>query len=117
MMINDLLDTLDVVQGKIKSMDVRIEDAAMNDEDVHLLETVPSVGHIMATVIKAEAGGLHRFGSADQLASYAGLAPTIRQSGEARLTSAACQSEATRACATCSLMPFTFTSCSARIPS
>ena len=84
MMIDDLLDILDVVQRKIKSMDARIEEAARNDEDVRLLETIPGVGHIVATVIKAEVGDLGRFDSADQLASYAGLAPTVRQSGESK---------------------------------
>jgi transposase len=83
-MIDDLLDILEIVQGKIKNMDAKIEEAARNDEDVRLLETIPGVGHIVATVIKAEVGDPHRFESADQLASYAGLAPTVRQSGEGK---------------------------------
>jgi len=81
-MIDDLLDILAVVQEKIKRVDDRIKEEANNDEDVRLLETIPGVGHVIATVIKAEIGELGRFRSSDALASYAGLAPAVRQSGE-----------------------------------
>ena len=84
MMINDLLDVLEVVQEKIKRVDDRIKDEAKNDEDMRLLETIPGVGHVVAMTIKAEVGDFGRFDSADHLASYAGLAPAVRQSGESK---------------------------------
>lgn len=80
--IDDLLDILNIVQEKIKRVDEKIEEVAKNDEDVQLLETIPGVGHVIATSIKAEVGDLGRFASSDGLASYAGVAPTTRQSGE-----------------------------------
>lgn len=52
------------------------------DEDVRLLETIPGVGHVVAMTIKAEVGEVGRFDSSDALASYAGLTPVVRQSGE-----------------------------------
>jgi len=80
--IDDYMDILSIVQDKIKKVDERIEEVAKNDEDVQLLETIPGVGHVIATTIKAEVGDLGRFDSSDGLASYAGLAPAVRQSGE-----------------------------------
>jgi transposase len=81
-MINDMLDILEVVQEKIKNIEARIKDVAIKDEDIRLLETIPGVGHVVATTIKAEIGEVGRFDSSDALASYAGLAPVVRQSGE-----------------------------------
>ena len=70
------------MRDKIERVDGMIEGAAWEDEDVQLLETIPGVGRVIATVIRAEVGDLSRFRSADRLASYAGLAPAVRQSGE-----------------------------------
>lgn len=70
------------MQLKIKSANDRIENAAKGDEDGQLLKTIPGVGHVIATSIKAEAGDLGRFECSDGLAAYAGVAPTTRQSGE-----------------------------------
>jgi len=80
--VDDLLDIPAIVQDKIRRVDEKIEEVAKNDEDVQLLETIPSVGLVIATVIKAEVGDLSRSDSSDGLASYAGLAPLVRQSGQ-----------------------------------
>ena len=82
--IDDLLDVLEVLQRKIEMVNDRIEATAKEDEDVRLLETIPGVGHVIATSIKAEVGDLKRFDSSDGLASYAGLSPRTWQSGEKR---------------------------------
>jgi transposase len=83
-MIDDLLDVLGVVQERIKAVEARIEAEAKDDEDIRLLETIPGVGHVVAMTIKAEVGDVGRFRSADGLASYAGLVPAVRQSGEGK---------------------------------
>lgn len=82
--VDDHLDILEVVQEKVKKADGRIKDEATKDADIQLMETIPGVGHVVATVIKAEVGDLGRFRSPDTLASYAGLAPVVRQSGEGK---------------------------------
>jgi transposase len=82
MMMDDLLDILEIVREKIKKIDGRIRDVSDSDEDIRLLETIPGVGHVVAMTIKAEVGEIGRFRSPDALASYAGLAPAVRQSGE-----------------------------------
>jgi transposase len=47
---------------------------------VKVLTQLPGVGPFTALVILAEAGDISRFGSARQLASWAGLTPTVRGS-------------------------------------
>jgi transposase len=69
---------------KIKKVDVRIKDEANKDEDIHLLETIPGVGHVVAMTIKAEVGDVGHLDSSDAPASYAGLAPAVRRSGESK---------------------------------
>jgi transposase len=81
-MIDDLLDILEIVKEKIKRVDERIRDVSDAHEDIRLLETIPGVGHVVAMTIKAEVGEIGRFRSPDALASYTGLAPMVRQSGE-----------------------------------
>jgi len=48
-----------------------------------VLTQLPGIGPFTALVIVAEAGDIRRFGSARQLASWAGLTPTVRGSGRA----------------------------------
>jgi len=45
-----------------------------------VLRTLPGVGKLTALVMVAEIGDIARFGSARQLASWAGLTPTVRDS-------------------------------------
>ena len=53
-----------------------------SDSRVELLKTMPSVGVIAALTLIAAVDKIERFGSGRKLISYAGLAPTLRQSGE-----------------------------------
>lgn len=49
---------------------------------VALIESIPGIGRIGAVTIVAETGDITRFKNIDQLSAYAGLAPTVSQSGE-----------------------------------
>jgi transposase len=51
-----------------------------------LLRTIPGCGLVLAAMIVAEIGERSRFESAQQLRSYAGLTPSISQSGERSYT-------------------------------
>lgn len=46
------------------------------------LTSIPGVGTILAATILSEIGDISRFSSADKVLAYAGLDPTVRQSGE-----------------------------------
>jgi len=50
-----------------------------------VLTQLPGIGPFTALVILAEAGDISRFASARQLASWAGLTPTVRGSDRGRL--------------------------------
>lgn len=46
------------------------------------LTSIPGVGVVLAATILSEIGDISRFSSTDKLLAYAGLDPTVRQSGE-----------------------------------
>jgi len=50
---------------------------------IERLMTVPAIGPLAAATIYATVGDVHRFPTAKTLAAYAGLVPTVRQSGGA----------------------------------
>ena len=51
-------------------------------KDYYLLKSIPGIGGIVACGILSELGDLRRFNNMKQLASYVGLIPTIKQSGD-----------------------------------
>lgn len=92
LMITDLLTTIEGKEARIGRYDavvaalVRRLEEEKSDRDIMLLATVPGVGLVSAATVKAEIGTVERFSSAEQLTSYAGLAPRVIQSGEKRKT-------------------------------
>ena len=46
------------------------------------LTSIPGVGTVLAATILSEIGDITRFSSADKLLAYAGLEPSVKQSGE-----------------------------------
>ena len=54
---------------------------AKNDPIAKLLMSVPGIGAIVAMTIVAEVGDISRFRSYRNLASYAGLVPSLDASG------------------------------------
>lgn len=75
---------LEDMQPFIKSIEKRIEVHAKGNETIKLLMTVPGIGIITGTAIYAEVGDFARFPTPGALASYAGLIPRERSSGERR---------------------------------
>ena len=71
---------IDALQERIDRLDWEIRQRARSDPRVKVLTQLPGVGPFTALVILAEAGDISRFGSARQLASWAGLTPTVRGS-------------------------------------
>jgi transposase len=53
-----------------------------NNKDVELVKSIPGMGEISAKTILAAIGEIKRFKKAKQLASYCGLVPSVRSSGE-----------------------------------
>lgn len=51
-------------------------------KEVQLLQTIPGVGNLLAAIIYAEVVDISRFRSRKAFASYTGLTPTVRASGD-----------------------------------
>ena len=71
-------------KDKIAQLDQRIAEVLDRHPDAALVRSLPGMGVILTAEFLAEAGGLTRFPTADQLASAAGLAPVLKQSGKTR---------------------------------
>jgi len=83
-LLETYLDTIDDLTEKIDDLKDKIEANAVDVPEVKLLETIPGVGTLTAMTIYAEIGEIDRFDRAAELVSYAGLDPTVRESGDSR---------------------------------
>src|SRR5215471_1209038 len=79
-LVEDDLGLVDALQDRVDRLDWEIRQRGRCDPRVRLLTQLPGVGAFTALVILAEVGDIRRFGSARQLASWAGLTPTVRGS-------------------------------------
>jgi len=75
------LSIIDKINEEIKEIDKIIQEKAKEDNDAILLTTIPGISYYSALLIKAEIGDVNRFPNKFKLISYAGLCPSIRQSG------------------------------------
>ena len=66
----------------INVLDDQIELQSANNETIELLKTIPGIGQLWAATIYGEVGDINRFSSAKAFASYTGLVPSVRSSGE-----------------------------------
>ena len=76
------LAILESVDEQVGLMEEKIAVLAVEDPQVRLLMTMTGVGYFTAMLLLAEIGDIDRFSSDKRLASWAGLAPSVRQSGE-----------------------------------
>ncbi|GAA5110626.1 MULTISPECIES: IS110 family transposase [Pseudonocardiaceae] len=67
---------------RIGELENQIADGLDRHPDAALVRSLPGMGATLTAEFLAEAGNLDRFTSADQLASAAGLAPVLQQSGK-----------------------------------
>ena len=80
MELNCLEGNLEVVRGQLAEL-TRVE---KHREAIDCLCSVPGVGPVVATTFRFEVFAPERFCRAEELASYLGLAPMVRQSGEGK---------------------------------
>jgi transposase len=84
-----LLELLELCQRQeaslsfeLKRAEAELREQSRPIEAIGRLRTIPGVGELTATTIYAWVGDVRRFPDAKALAAYAGLVPSIRQSGE-----------------------------------
>jgi transposase len=80
----DLLALLAVVEPQIEQLDKAVEQAAKANPQALLLMSQPGVGPITALAFVVTIGEVSRFTRSKQLASYLGLIPSERSSGNKR---------------------------------
>ena len=81
-----LLGVVDDLERQLAVIDIELGPVARSDQRVQLLVTIPGIGELLALTIAAEIGDISRFPNARKLIGYAGLAPTIKQSGQSSWT-------------------------------
>ena len=69
---------------RLIEIDRELEALLERHPDAALIRSLPGMGVVLTAELIAEAGNLARFRSADALASAAGMAPVLRQSGRMR---------------------------------
>ena len=71
---------IELLEQQIKDLNSAIEEAMESINSV--LMTVPGIGAVNAACILGEIGDIKRFSKPCKLLAYAGLDPTVRQSGQ-----------------------------------
>jgi len=80
--LKELHEVIEELNAHIDVLDKKIEKATHTIPEAKLLMTVPGVGKITALTVIAEVGDFSRFEKPEKLASFAGLVPKQRSSGE-----------------------------------
>jgi len=75
------LNVLNIVNHYIEKVSKEIERIVISNPDIYLLTTIPGVSFYSALLIYAEIGDIQRFKDSKSLCSYAGLVPSLYQSG------------------------------------
>ena len=75
------LNMIDAVTKQIEEIDAKISDQiSLRNEDMKIALSMPGMGFISASTILAEIGDFRDFSSANKLAAYCGLVPSVYQS-------------------------------------
>ena len=79
-LIKQYMEHIRFSEQQIAALDERI--AALYSSFDTYLSTIPGVGPVLGATILSEIGDISRFSSAAKLAAFAGIDPTVKQSGE-----------------------------------
>jgi transposase len=80
--VSQNLELLEIMDRQTKEIEAMLFKEYGHVKPVELLMTIPGIGFLSAVTLYAEICDIKRFSSAEKLAHYAGLVPTVRQSGE-----------------------------------
>ena len=78
--LKQLIDRMNFLDKQIEALDCQILE--YYEKFDCYLHTIPGIGMIATATILAEIGDIHRFKSSSALVAFAGIDPTVRQSGE-----------------------------------
>jgi transposase len=83
-LVRELAQEALTVRERLARLDSDLERTLVRHPDAALIRSLPGMGATLSAEFIAEAGGIGRFPTPDQLAAAAGLAPVLRQSGKVR---------------------------------
>ncbi|MFA9427244.1 IS110 family transposase [Natronorubrum sp. A-ect3] len=76
------LSVIEELTEQIEQIEDLIEMRVLEHQETELLLSIPGVGSFTSAVVAAELGEIERFDRHEEVVSYAGLDPTVHQSGE-----------------------------------
>lgn len=79
--LDQYLKMIEEMDEKIDKTTERVEEFAEYNPHARLLMSIPGIDYYGAVMIAAEIGDIRRFSSREKLTSYAGLNPSVYQSG------------------------------------
>jgi transposase len=75
-----LLQQIDLLQEQVAQLDAAI--AELMDQIPQYITSIPGIGPVTGAAILGEIGDVHRFDSVEKLVAYAGIDPTVYQTGQ-----------------------------------
>jgi len=81
-----LLEQIDLLQEQVAQLDVAL--AELMDQIPQYITSIPGIGLAIGAAILGEIGDVHRFESVDKLVAYAGIDPTVYQTGQFKASEA-----------------------------
>lgn len=78
--IKQLIEQIKFIEDHISELEVEI--ATLLKKLDTPIETIPGIGAVLGAIIISEIGDISRFKNASKLVAFAGIDPTIKQSGE-----------------------------------
>ena len=75
-----LIEQIDFIEGQVSEVEARIREGVEAVEPLVL--TIPGIGHTLGAQIVSEIGDVRRFRNASAIVKYAGINPSISQSGK-----------------------------------
>jgi len=81
LLLENHLSLIESINMQIRRVDEAIRERASQDEDVRLLLSLTGVDVYTALLLRSEIGPIERFPDYKRLVSWAGLAPSVHQSG------------------------------------
>jgi len=80
LLIKQHIEHIRCVQGQIADVEVKIAEIFSRFDNC--ITTIPGIGPVLGATIFSEIGDISRFSSSAKLAAFAGIDPTVKQSGE-----------------------------------
>lgn len=80
--ITTYLAILEATMKEIDTCEQALRDEGKEHKEVRLLTTIPGIGNYSALLILSEIGDIHRFSREEKLFAYAGVIPSVHQSGD-----------------------------------